>query len=170
MLTLLSALVGPALAETVDRVVAVVEDQPLLQSEVRLEEALARVPSPTPGFRALHPDPLELLIDQTMVRLAAAEVSLYQPTREQLDDRLAALRGSFPDAAAYAGFLADYGLDETRLSTVLRRELIVERYLLRNLLTAPSDAAAWSTECQALLDALRPRTRVRIVDERSGEL
>lgn len=157
-----------ARAEIVDRVVAVVEDQPILQSEVRLEAALARVPSPVPGFRAMHDDPLELAIDETVIRLTAAEISLYQPTREQVGDSVSAVRASFEDDQAYATFLADHGLDEERLSTVMRRRLIVERFLLRNLLSAPSDAEAWAAECRTLLDTLRPRTRIRTVIERGA--
>ncbi|MCA9494386.1 MAG: hypothetical protein KC621_30880 [Myxococcales bacterium] len=155
-----------ARAEIVDRVVAVVEDQPILQSEVRLEAALARVPSPVPGFRALHRDPLQLAIDQAVIRLTAAEISLYQPTREQVADGVSAIRASFADDEAYATFLGDHGLDEERLATVVRRRMIVERFLLRNLLAPPSDTQAWSAECQALLDTLRPRTRIRTVTER----
>ncbi|MCB9688478.1 MAG: hypothetical protein H6735_25805 [Alphaproteobacteria bacterium] len=168
MLALLLFAVLTARAEIVDRVVAVVEDQPILQSEVRLEAALARVPSPVPGFRALHDDPLQLAIDQTVIRITAAEISLYQPTREQVADGVSAIRASFEDDQAFATFLEDHGLDEERLATVVRRRMIVDRFLLRNLLAPPSDAAAWATECQALLDTLRPRTRIRTVDLRGN--
>jgi hypothetical protein len=157
-----------ARADVVDRVVAVVEDQPLLQSEVRLVAAMGRDPSPVPGWTALHPDPLEDLVDATMIRLLAADVGLYQPTREQVAERLAAFRATFERDEDFDRFVTEHGLDGPSLENALRRRMIVERYLLRNLVASPSDVEAWARECRALLDAMRPRLRVRVIELRDA--
>src|SRR5687767_4098855 len=104
-----------ASAEVVDRVVVVVDDTPILASEVRLAAALEQVdPSPIPFWTASGADTTERLVDATIVRTFAADVSLYQPSRDQVTVRLEALRGAFPTPAAYGAFLDATGLDEAK--------------------------------------------------------
>jgi hypothetical protein len=157
-------------AEVVDRVVAVVESEPVLESQVRLEiDLTAFDPTPLPGWTSVEPDPLERVIDATIFRAMAADVALYQPTREQLEARREALRAAVGDPRAWDALLARHSLDEAGLSVVLRRRMVVEKLLLRNLVTSPADLASWRAECRALLDQVRPRVRIRYVAPLEGE-
>src|SRR5688572_6401539 len=127
-------LLGLARAEVVDRVVVVVGDTPVLHSEVLLEDVLERIDaSPVPFWTGLGAGPTDRLVDATIIRTVAADVALYQPTREQIAQRLEAVRATFPDAGSWARFLEANGLDEARLSAILKRRMVVEKFLLRTL-------------------------------------
>ena len=68
------ALGAPARAETVDRVVAVVDGEPILASDLALDEALRDIdPSPIPFWRA-SADPLETAIEVVLIRHLASDV------------------------------------------------------------------------------------------------
>lgn len=163
---------APALAEVVDRLVVVVGGQPLLASEIALDADITEIdPTEVPFWRmAIATSPgqdedTERAIDALIVRGVAADVQLYQPTREQLDERIAAVRARFggPDAETeerWRTFMVAHGLDAERLEVVIRRRMVVERFLLRNLEASPSDPR-WTTQCASMLDQLRPRVRVR---------
>lgn len=170
---------APSRAEVVDRLVAVVASEPLLLSDIRLEAALAVFdPSPVPFWRSAPlPDPAipdrDLLraIDAMVMRNTASDVALYQPTREQTTARVLALQAAFgaaddPDRQQerWERFLTIHGLDAARLESVVRRRMVTERYLLRNLQADPSDTEAWTRECQAMIGTLRSRTRVRTIE------
>lgn len=158
-----------ARAATVDRVVAVVESEPVLESQVRLEEDLTALdPTPLPGWSAVVPDPLERVVAATLLRSFAADVALYQPTRPQIEARREALRAAFGDPRTWDAFLNRHGLDEESVLAVLRRRMVVEKVLLRNLVAAPDDLPRWTAECRALLDQRRPRVRVRVVPPLEG--
>lgn len=151
-------------AELVDRVVVVVGDTPVLQSEVELEavlEALDR--SPLPYWTSLGAGPTERLVDAVIVRLVAGDVKLYEPAPDAVAARLEAIRATFAGADAWASFLAARGLDEARLAAILRRRMVVEKYLLRTLQASPDDRDAWTAQCAAHLAQLRPRVRIREV-------
>ncbi|MEQ1504960.1 MAG: hypothetical protein ABMB14_22195 [Myxococcota bacterium] len=171
-------LVAAARAEVVDRVIAVIGGQPLLASDLRLDAALAPIdPSPVPFWTAhltaLQPDgadPAEQLsIDAVVVRVAAADVALYQPTREAVTERVEALRVAIGGGDAWDSFLVVNGLDDGRVESAIRRRMVVERFLLRNLQANPADVPAWTAECGALLDQLRPRIRIRRIPQRIEE-
>ncbi|MEZ4236510.1 MAG: hypothetical protein R3F59_10195 [Myxococcota bacterium] len=167
---------APARAEVVDRLVAVVGAEPLLASQVAVDRALAPIdPAPVP-FWTLAPAPgaagvdadTQRAIDAVVLRQTAADVALYQPTREQVVARIEALRATFGDddraQDRWEGFLAARGLDEARLDSVMRRRMVTERFLLRNLVAAPTDPA-WPDACREAVAALRERMRIRIVPE-----
>lgn len=155
-----------AQAEVVDRVVAVVDGEPILASDLRLIEALRSVdPSPVPFWSARR-EPLELAIDVVLIRHLAADVALYTPSREAVTERILALRQAFEQedsagssaAERWQRFLEVHGLEEAgQLEAVARRRLVVERFLLRNVQASPQDPAAWLTECQRLLEQLHRR-------------
>jgi hypothetical protein len=158
--------VAEARAETVDRVVAVVEAEPILESQVLLEEELTQFdPAPLPGWTAVVPDPLERMIASTIFRAMASDVKLYQPTREQIEERRTAVRNAIGDPRAWDLFLDRHALDEESIAAVLRRRMVVERLLLRNLVARPDDLATWTAECRLLLEQVRPRVRVRLVPD-----
>ncbi|MCB9675439.1 MAG: hypothetical protein H6737_10010 [Alphaproteobacteria bacterium] len=160
MWVLASAVVAPA--SVVDRVVAVVGDQVVLTSDVSLDRDLSgHDPSPLPFWERGEPEQRQ--IDAAILRAAAGDIALYQPTDESARARLERLRATFEDRADWVRFLEGWGLDEGSMLAVLKRRMVVEAYLKRNLQSAPSDTAAWNAECAKLLADLAPRVRVRRV-------
>lgn len=163
----LSGAPSVAQASVVDRVVAVVEDQIVLQSEVELERTLAQLDDSPSPFWDLSEDPMERLISAAVLRQSAGDVQLYQPDDSSIATRLEAIRGKFVDRKSWLAFLAEYGMDEERLRFVLRRRMVVERFLDRNLAVDVSNHKQWIVDATAMLERLRPRMRVRIVPEMS---
>lgn len=125
LLALLLSLAAPALAEApggpvvVDRVVAAVGDRVITASDVELERALARWdPSPVPAIQARRDDPLQALVDLALARGQAGDISVYEPSPADVRERLAAVRGSWPDPREWAAFLATVGHTEEQLSLI----------------------------------------------------
>jgi hypothetical protein len=151
-----------ARAEVLDRVVAVVGDQPVLASEVAISVELALL---DPGSRLPPPrgDPTTWAIETVVVRSLAEDVKLYDPSPREVHERVDGLRATFADRESWGRFLARHGLDETRLEPMMRRQLVVERFLLRNVQADPDDRAAWNADAEALLAALRENAAPRMV-------
>jgi len=155
-------------AEIVDRVIAVVGtegEQVVTASDVALEGALTPLDhGPTPFWVGVHDDASERLIEAAVVRAAAADVALYQPSPEDVAARVQAFRGRIGDPAALVAFQTRWGLDDAGLAVALRRRMVVERYLTRNLPTPPEDAEAWLAEVHDALEALSLRVPVRRIE------
>jgi hypothetical protein len=153
-----------ARAEVVDRVVAVVRGQPVLASDVQVDELLAPIdPAPVPFWTSGRPAQ-DIAIDAVIVRSVAEDVALYQPTREAVAERLGALRTAF--GPRWPAFLGAHGLDQDRIELAIRRRMVVERFLLRSLQADPTDRGAWLAEADAVLARLRQEIPVRIVPPR----
>jgi hypothetical protein len=167
LLLLLLALTGPALAGVVDRVVMVVEDELVLESDIRLEAVLTSLDdAPLPFWRRDHDDPERRLEEAALIRALAAGVLLYQPQDSEVADRVARVRARLGSDEAWVAFRSLWGLDEAAVTGLVRRRMIVERYLLRNLPEDPENTERWLAACHALLDEVRPRYRIRRVPQR----
>lgn len=161
---------GPLL---LDRVVAVVGDRLILSSDVALERALTdRDPRPSPIGQPGR-SPLLVLIDASIIRGLAGDVTIYQPSAADVRERLATLRATWENPGDYIRFLATYGLDEDRLSGVLFARIVVERYLQRAVVlpsqTAGEDAAGLRSRYDAWIRASRAGVPIRIVHPWSSE-
>jgi len=158
-----------ARAEVIDRVVAVVNGQPVLASDVAIGVELAQL---DPSSRLPPPDGdvTRWTIDTVVVRTLAESVKLYDPSAREVHERVDGLRSAFPDRESWARFLARHGLDEAGLEPMMRRQLVVERFLLRNIQADPNDRDAWNREAVALLAALRDGVVWRIVPASQSEL
>ena len=166
LVTLLTLSGSLAEASVVDRVVAVVDTQVVLASDIELGSELSRIdPSPVPYWTRgpAVGGAEQRQIDAAILRAAAGDVALYEPEQDAIRARMEALRGRFESRADWTAFLARWGLDESTMAGVLKRRMVVEAYLQRNLQSSPSAAPTWNAECTALLEELRPRVRVRRV-------
>lgn len=164
VLALLLCLSSVARAEVVDRVLYVVEDQVVLQSDVALDKVLNRIDtSPSPFWTRPGVDAEQQVVDAAIIRELAGDISLYQPSDDAVRARVEAMRQKFPDRASWSSFLRGWGLDEGGLAALIRRRMVVERYLARTLRADPNDKAAWWASCNALLTEVRPRMRIRHV-------
>ena len=125
----------PSEAQVVDRVVAVVGDRIITASDVRLEQNLTvRGPSPVPMLqRRQRASPEEMLIDAAVVRNLAGDIAIYAPSTIDVQQRLAALRATWPDDASWQGFLDLHGMTAERLAGRLYSRLVVEAYVFRSV-------------------------------------
>jgi len=151
-----------AMAAVLDRVVVEVGTEVILASDIQLEDALAAVdPTPIPQWLTLRVNTRERLIDAATIRNVAASVRLYTPRAAELDARVDALRMQFPSAAAWEGFRATWQLDDADLRILMKRRMVVEAYLLRNVPLKPTDPG-WGDAAVQYLDAARDTLRIRV--------
>jgi hypothetical protein len=148
-------------AQVVDRLVAVVGGATVVTaSDVELEVALAPLDaSELPFWR--HGDAAERLVDAALLRTAAADIALYQPTADAIRARTDAIHARFASDADWTRFRNRWGLDDAALAVVVRRRMVVERFLQRNLKADPAAEEAWLGEAHALLAGLEGRIPVR---------
>lgn len=114
----------------VDRVVAVVDGDPILWSEVRRVRALGLSGTPSASTDGGERAALDTLIDRRLRTQAVAASGVVTVGREQLDAQVAAVRARFPDPAAR---LAEFGLDDEGLREVVRRQLELSLYVEERL-------------------------------------
>lgn len=157
--------------EVVDRVVAEVDGQLVLLSDVAREAVLAEVDTTgTPFWDSAWRTPEDRLIDAAIVRNIAAAVRLYEPSRQDVQRRLEAIRARFEDRRAWRAFLEQIAADEDRLAVIVRRRLVVDRYLTRNVASDPDDPGAFRDAAERHLELLRGSARVRRIPPASSEI
>ncbi|MCO4744598.1 MAG: hypothetical protein KC912_07415 [Proteobacteria bacterium] len=157
LLFIATLLWGSAAAEPLDRVVAVVGDQLVLSSDVDLLTVLAtRDAQAMPIWEAS----LGRAIDTAAVRELAGDVSVYAPRPEQVSSRLDAVRDSFETYESFDAFLENRGMTEKDLSAILRRRLVVEKFIKRNL-EVPAEDPAFQAAAAAAFAGARERVVIR---------
>ncbi len=133
---------GPSGPVVIDRVMASVGDRVITMSDVALERELRmRDPSPVAAIQARRDDPMEALIDLALARGQAGDISVYEPTAADVRERMAAVRGEWPDPRDWVVFLDRVGHTEEQLAGALYSRMVAERYILRNV-TAPARGRA----------------------------
>lgn len=167
LVLILSMLVAFSAPGVVDRVVVVVDEELVLASEIALEQELSTLDRPpVPFWSSDHGTAEDRLEKAAILRLLAAGVALYEPAPAEVEARIVQLREQAGSDAAWLDFQRRWGLDERSATTLVRRRMIVERYLVRNLTEDPSRTTEWLAAADALLKELRPRFRIRHVPER----
>jgi hypothetical protein len=115
-------------AEVIDRILAVVLQQPILLSDVNAAISLQLVPIPAPTG-----DPIGLALDRLIVRsLILSEVDRYQPpepAQAEIDARMADIERRFGTPADLDRILAATGMTRGRLREYIRDDLRVTTYL-----------------------------------------
>ena len=126
------ALASEPVPTLIDRVVVVIDDRIVTTSDIELEADLSmRIPSPVLAL-ALRP-PIDALIDRALIRGLASEVGVYQPSTADVRQRLTAIRSTFSGPEEWTAFLARHGLSEDELAGRLFSQMVVERYVRRNI-------------------------------------
>lgn len=124
---LVAVMIRPARAETIDRVLAVVNGDLIMLSDVTAARELGLVSAGTAvdPIRAV----LSRLIDRT---LELEEVDRYappEPSADALDREVQGVRARFPSSAAFDAVLARSGLGLQRLRETVRENLRIRAYL-----------------------------------------
>ncbi len=133
----------------VDRIVAVVNDEPVLLSDVERAIAihLGDAQTPTEPPKVLRRRTLDRLIDQQL-RLREVERFATDPIpAADVEAQRRALRDRHRDDAEWHQYLAAVGLDDDTLRHLLRRQLRVLRYVEEHLeprvFVSPDDVQAY---------------------------
>lgn len=146
-----------ALGSVADRVIAVVDAQVVLATDVRIgDEIRYHNPSAIPFWS--RPD---ASVEAAVVRAAAGDLTLYQPTPARVTDAARALEEDF-GSENWRGFVARWNLGPAEVRSLVRRRLVVEAWLLRNL-TAPPTSPEAQAQTDTLIAELERRLRVRRV-------
>lgn len=157
---------GLARAEVVDRVLEVVGDRAITETDLGFEiELSARDVSPLPPFEDPGGDPMRRLEDARILRLLAGDIATFQPSAAEVDARLAALRGTFPDEQGYEAFVVRWVDDEAGLREQIYGRMVAERYALRALgaVELVEDPSAWTARYEAWMAPRRAAVPVRVV-------
>ncbi len=126
-------------AQVIDRIMAVVDNTLITQSDVMAAIRLGLVKVPSSG------DPIAAVLDRLIDRrLTLTEVDRYappEPSAADVDRRLEQVRLSVPSMATFDGVLAQTGLDEAQLRGRLRDDLRIDAYLQQRFgsVVQPSD-------------------------------
>jgi len=110
----------------VDRIVARIEDDIVLQSQVRELGAFQKL---VDGHAESDDKLLEELIEQWMVETEATASHFPQPAQSEVDRELTRLREHFADPETYASRLNELGLSAAQVRQLLSRQIYVERYV-----------------------------------------
>jgi hypothetical protein len=167
-------------AEILDRVMAVVNGQPVTLSEVRgfVELGLVEAAGPDPLA-----DALTELIDRRLMLTEVDRYPLPAPEAAAVDAALKTLVARFPTRAAFEAALARAGFTEARLRELVRDTLRLERYLAERFAAAaqPTEEetleyyrahqTAFTVEGRAVpFEVVREQVRERLAAERRQAL
>ena len=110
----------------VDRIVARIEDDIILLSQVRELGAFQQL---IDGHAESDDKLLQELIEQWMVETEATASHFPQPAQSEIDRELTRLREHFANPENYASRLSELGLSATQVRQLLSRQIYVERYV-----------------------------------------
>jgi hypothetical protein len=110
----------------VDRIVARIEDDIILLSQIRELGAFQNL---VEGHAEGDDRLLAELIEQWMVQTEATASYFPQPAQSEVDREMARLQSQFASPEAYAARLRDLGLSDSEARELLTRQIYIERYL-----------------------------------------
>ncbi len=116
----------PATQEVVDRIVARVENDVILLSDVR---SLSRYQQLLDGKSETDAQILDRLIDQWIVRTEADVSHSSQPSQADIERILARLRSSFASEQEYEARLQQVGLSDQEVRAMVSSQLYLSNYL-----------------------------------------
>lgn len=116
----------PQTGRVVDRIVARIEGDIILQSQVRELGAFQQL---IEGRAETDNQLLQELIEQWIVQTEASASRFQQPAQSEVDRELARIRAQFTPEAKYEARLRELGLTDDQVRETLTREIYVERYV-----------------------------------------
>ncbi len=131
---LVLAVASPAVAEqaeeVVDRIVAVVDEDPILLSDVERVLSLGLVPRvPGESEAAARRRGLDRLIEEKLRFHEIDRFGFSEVPVQEVDEQLAQVRARLGSAARLAAELERVGMDETELRQLLARQIMVLTYV-----------------------------------------
>lgn len=114
----------------VDRTVAVVDEDPILASDIERAIGLELVErKPNESDDTLRRRVLDELIEQRLRSHEIDELGTPQVAVQEVERQIATIRSHFPDEASFAARLAEFGTDLAALRQVVARQLAVLAYI-----------------------------------------
>ena len=110
----------------VDRIVARIEDDIILLSQIRELGAFQKL---VEGHAEGDDRLLAELIEQWMVQTEATAAYFPQPAQSEVDREMARLQSQFASPEAYAAKLRELELSDSEARELLTRQIYIERYL-----------------------------------------
>ena len=151
--------------EVIDRVVAVVEGDLIMQSDVNAVRTLGLSWT---SSGAASDDVVSQLIDRALVLSEIERYSPPEPTPAAIDVRVRAVRERFSSPETFGQALARVGFSEQRLRQTLRQDLRIDAYLQQRFTTPmPTDDelnAYYQTHREEFADGGRQLTVVEARD------
>lgn len=132
---LMALLVAPAAAQepkTVlqDRVLAVVDDDPILASDInRVIKLGLQQPNPGESAEAFRRRVLNALIEERLRFHEIDRFGLEQVPVDEIEQNVAKIRARFPDDASFQKALREVGLDVKKLRQLVAHQLLVLTYV-----------------------------------------
>jgi len=121
---------APSKVALQDRVLAVVDDDPVLDSDVeRVARLGLEAPKPGEGDEPFRRRVRDELIEQRLQFHEIDRFGFEQVPVGEIEKRVAAIRARFPDDAAFQKALKEVGLDPKRLRQLVARQLLVLTYV-----------------------------------------
>jgi parvulin-like peptidyl-prolyl isomerase len=117
---------APQSTRVVDRIVARIEDDIILQSQVHELGAFQQL---IDGHAESDDKLLEELIEQWLVETEATASHFPQPAQSEIDRELTRLKEHFANPQNYASRLNELGLSAAQVLQLLIRQIYVERYI-----------------------------------------
>ncbi len=117
---------APQTGRVVDRIVARIEGDIILESQVRELGAFQQL---IEGHAESDDKLLSELIEQWMVQTEAAATHFPEPAQSEVDRELKRLIASFSSPEAYSAKLRELGLSAAQVRQLLARQIYIERYL-----------------------------------------
>ena len=135
----IAALLLAGNAKIIDRILAVVEAQPITLSDVRGVTRLG-LESPEPAGDPIR-SVLDALIDRQLMLVEVDRYAPPEPSPAVIDARLNQIRARLPDALAFETTLHQVGMTVEHLRRYLRDSLRIESYIQQRFTAAiqPSD-------------------------------
>ena len=118
--------VAPQSGRVVDRIVARIEGDIILMSQVRELGAFQQL---IEGQAESDDRLLSELIDQWIVETEATQSHFPQPAQSEVDRELARLVAQFASPEAYNAKLRELGLSANQVRQLLARQIYIERYI-----------------------------------------
>jgi peptidyl-prolyl cis-trans isomerase SurA len=113
-----------------DKVLAVVDEDPILQSDVNRAIKLGLLqPNPGETTEAFRRRVLDGLIEERLRFHEVDRFGLEQVPVEDIESNVAKIRARFPDEASFQKALKEVGLDRKKLDQLVARQLLVLTYV-----------------------------------------
>jgi len=110
----------------VDRIVARIEGDVILQSQVRELGAFQQL---IEGHAETDDKLLNELIEQWVVSTEASTSHFPEPAQSEVDREMTRLQGNFSSSESFSARLHELGLTSSQVREMLNRQIYVERYL-----------------------------------------
>jgi hypothetical protein len=132
VLACLAAAPAPGLSQkTVDAILVLVNNEPVLRSDVIWDLALdPTAPDPAGQISSdLLKQKLDVLIDRRLTAQEAARIPSAEITNDEMDRERQRLIAQFPSEAAFRRRVESVGLTPDRLDDFLRQRILINRFI-----------------------------------------